>query len=199
MAASQDRQTDPAAAAPARSEREVRQARTARLSRASADRYVANDRLEGMYYIPPGVIPDELQHRWVRIMRTQTVPDEANYQQAVSQGYVELDVNEFPELRRMRSLRPMPGFENCEIRGGLMLMIRDKRIGIKEREVRMKRFAAQMRGIAEWVQDNAEEAAHRLANPNFQRFDKGSPVEAELVRERVLPTSGGPAEGMFKE
>lgn len=194
-----DKQPGTDKTAPARSEREGRQQRGARLSRASAERYVANDRLEGMYYIPPGIIPDELQHRWVRIMRTQTIPDEANYQQAVSQGYVELNVDEFPELKRMRSLRPMPGFENCEIRGGLMLMIRDKRIGQRERELRTKRFAAQMRGIAEWVQDNLEEAAHRLANPNFQRFDKGSPVEAELVRERSIPGAGGPADGMFKE
>lgn len=163
------------------------------IARESRERYVATDRLEGMFYIPPGVIPPELEPRWVRIMRTQTVPDEENYQRSISEGYVELDVRDFPNIRRMRNLRPMPGFETCEIRGGLLLMVRDRAIGLNERKRRQKRVQQQMKGLREWVSDNPEEAAYRMVNPSFQRMDLGTKESTGLEVEQ------GPSSGMFKE
>lgn len=163
------------------------------IARESRERYVATDRLEGMFYLPPGVIPPELEPRWVRIMRTQTVPDEENYQRSISEGYVELDTRDFPKIRRMRNLRPMPGFENCEIRGGLLLMVRDRAIGLNERKRRQKRIQQQMKGLREWVSDNPEEAAYRMVNPNFQRMDLGTRESTGIEAET------GPSSGMFKE
>lgn len=177
----------------ARPQREGARPARSEIARESRERYVASDRLEGMYHIPKGVVPDELEPRWVRIMRTQTVPDEENYQRSVSEGYVELDVRDFPKIRRMRMVRPVPGFENFEIRGGLLLMVRDRAIGRQERGKRQKRIQQQMRGLREWVQDNPEEAARRIINPNFQRMDLGTREGASLEVDQ------GPSSGMYKE
>lgn len=189
----------PTAAGPARDPRVQRETTDrksrAETSREAMERYVASDRLEGMLHIPKGAIPDELEPRWVRIMRTSTVPDEENYQRAASEGYVELDVRDFPKLNRMRMIRPIPGFENYEIRGGLVLMVRDRKIGKIEKQKRQDRIAAQMRGVKDWVQDNPEEAAHRMMNPNFQRSDLGT----QDGFSGQVEGAGGPSAEMFKE